>query len=448
MLTGLLLLFGAGLWLASGRFRAPYEVNAVTVLECLVVVGLFRGLAVGAWAAAALGWIRRARVESWVASGAWKRAAARAVLAGFMLLVSLLGAEGLLRALHKDPPAKAASALGGAHPVRHHRHAPGLDVVDVAAEWRVRVRTNRLGMRGADPREPRPAFRILVLGDSYTEGYGVEEEETFCALLGRRLGTGVEVLNGGCGSYSPLLEWAALREWGPELKPDLVVLALDCSDIQDDAFYSRFAVFGPDGDLVAVDGTESGRRSQVPDLSRLMDPLKSFRLYVQTRNLFHGAAAWAIRRFGIRVAIPALGDVLVDRLAATRDGTAPRLAPDVARTQGNLRRIRDHCRRLGCPFVLVTYPYAHQVSGREWDLGRIQWGFLPGDVSDPWLMREMAAFGAREGFPVIDLTEDFRRSADFPLYYAKDGHWTAKGHVLAAEGIARELLRLGVVPRP
>jgi hypothetical protein len=58
---------------------------------------------------------------------------------------------------------------------------PNLDVTHVSAEFSKRVRTNELGYRriGADGR----AADVVFLGDSFTFGHGVTDEETFVSLV-------------------------------------------------------------------------------------------------------------------------------------------------------------------------------------------------------------------------------------------------------------------------
>lgn len=76
-------------------------------------------------------------------------------------------------------------------------------------------------------------FTILILGDSLTEGLGVEKEDAFPALVDAKLKAWkpdcCTVINGGSsGSTSA----SALRrlQWYQKAKPDLVVLALGSND--------------------------------------------------------------------------------------------------------------------------------------------------------------------------------------------------------------------------
>lgn len=75
--------------------------------------------------------------------------------------------------------------------------------------------------------------RILVLGDSLTEGYGVAKEEAFPALLEQELRrTGhaeVQVINGGIGGSTSASGVSRLK-WHLRARPELIVIALGAND--------------------------------------------------------------------------------------------------------------------------------------------------------------------------------------------------------------------------
>lgn len=57
----------------------------------------------------------------------------------------------------------------------------------------------------------------LALGDSFTFGYGVLDQEAWSALLGRKFGR-VHVVNAGTVSHNLFQEWNLLTEKGPGTK--------------------------------------------------------------------------------------------------------------------------------------------------------------------------------------------------------------------------------------
>lgn len=110
--------------------------------------------------------------------------------------------------------------------------------------------TNSLGFKDVENREVArsPAGRrILLLGDSFTEGIGLPFEKTFAGLLQERLRPeGVEVLNAGVISYSPKLYFLKTRYllYNVNLKFDHLIVFVDLSDIQDEIRYETFVPSG------------------------------------------------------------------------------------------------------------------------------------------------------------------------------------------------------------
>ena len=80
-------------------------------------------------------------------------------------------------------------------------------------------------------------FRIMILGDSLTEGYGVPEEESYPALLEKKLNDllgpktqlDYEVINGGI-SGATTSGGVSRIEWFLSAKPDYLLVALGGND--------------------------------------------------------------------------------------------------------------------------------------------------------------------------------------------------------------------------
>jgi lysophospholipase L1-like esterase len=101
----------------------------------------------------------------------------------------------------------------------------------------VTVRTNALALRGApaSAEKPEGVYRVLVLGDSFAFGFGVEDAEAFPAVLGRALAPPpgrerAEVLNAGVAGWSADQYLLFLETRGFALAPDLVLLAVSEND--------------------------------------------------------------------------------------------------------------------------------------------------------------------------------------------------------------------------
>src|SRR5437763_7745404 len=160
---------------------------------------------------------RAARLQPFAPAARSPRLVTRLLLGGSSLLLALLLAEALLRVLPlpnlnvlgsfqsppgslwkdpawSDPPDRAFRR----HRVLGHEHTPSLDLVVPLAEHTAgsfRFHTNNLGLRrdnDMSSEKPADLFRVLVLGDSQTEGY-VDNPETFSSGLESELRLGPEL---------------------------------------------------------------------------------------------------------------------------------------------------------------------------------------------------------------------------------------------------------------
>jgi lysophospholipase L1-like esterase len=98
------------------------------------------------------------------------------------------------------------------------------------------IRTNRWGFRGEDlPMARTPGMaRIAMLGDSVTDGFFVDNEDTYPAMTASRLrtaGARAEVINAASGGASIDTELAVLRDAVTPFHPDVAVLTFVTNDV-------------------------------------------------------------------------------------------------------------------------------------------------------------------------------------------------------------------------
>jgi len=102
------------------------------------------------------------------------------------------------------------------------------------------TKTNSLGFRDRANRKiplKTEKKRLVFIGDSVTEGLGLNYEETFVGLIDNALKGEHSVLNAGVTSYSPIIYWkkvdCLINKIG--LQFDELIVYLEVSDIQDEA---------------------------------------------------------------------------------------------------------------------------------------------------------------------------------------------------------------------
>jgi lysophospholipase L1-like esterase len=113
--------------------------------------------------------------------------------------------------------------------------------VNTTYVWHVSI--NSLGFRGPEPDlSDTKALRILLLGDSFTFGYGVEYEQTFGAILQSNLlagGVTAMVFNAGVTGWGSAQEFLFAADNFDKLKPDIIVVTFCENDPIEDEIFAR-----------------------------------------------------------------------------------------------------------------------------------------------------------------------------------------------------------------
>lgn len=279
---------------------------------------------------------------------------------------------------------------------------------------RVLIRLNQHGHRGTfyDYERSKNTYRILVLGDSMTEGSEVEEADLFTTRIEAQL-PGVEVINAGVGSYGTVQEYLYLLDEGIRYRPDLVLLMFYKNDLIENCLsYSPgigprpYAYMGSgrlhiEGRLLADDYV----KVTIPTPFRVFLARHSYLFYFLNSRVYHQLFAERVRAIHrmavVRAEACGLYEVLFELIRGTRQELDTR----------------------GIDFFLVLIPTKEEArSGASAAHDRI------------------AAFCRENGIEFGRLLERFHSSfvdGGPDLYFPVDIHWTTAGHGLAADEIAR-----------
>tara|TARA_Y100000590_G_C15632002_1_gene981543 strand:+ start:59 stop:1273 length:1215 start_codon:yes stop_codon:yes gene_type:complete len=109
------------------------------------------------------------------------------------------------------------------------------------------VYTNSLGFKDSHIRDIRLSsdqYRVLFIGDSFTEGVTLDWKDTFVGMISDSLKKlGIEVLNAGRSSYSTILYWRKIEYLKESLglKFDELIVFIDVSDLEDERWYIEYA---------------------------------------------------------------------------------------------------------------------------------------------------------------------------------------------------------------
>ena len=142
--------------------------------------------------------------------------------------------------------------------IYHHDILPNIDQIEVwGGQIKQRLITNSIGFRDKEVRKIEKVNiqqkRILLIGDSFIEGSGLNFEYTLAGQLQRNLGNNFEVLNSAVGSYSPSIYYKKIKYYIEEgYKFDQALVFLDVSDIYDEMFIK----FNEQGDILTYEKTK------------------------------------------------------------------------------------------------------------------------------------------------------------------------------------------------
>ena len=325
-------------------------------------------------------------------------------------------------------------------------------------EFSYTVQVNSIGFRG-DETTLRPAqgtCRIAAVGDSFTYGWGVENEQTWVVLLEEALQEmgleNVEVLNIGFPGWGPS-QYVYGVQRARLLEPDLVLVAVLQFDdlhqsvqpiLEDDsgsAFFftfKRIREFLRDGlenlgaDPQAANDVNARWRQEAqeiydgatPEGQAFLDELApEVQEIFYSGNLNPGIINFSLRRPGYFTDV--LDPVTIEREVELLSARLAKIRADLEATPG----------------VVLSVPYRYFTPQYLADIEKL--GFL----TDPALPDSsapddtIATAAANAGLPFVSVTAPFQElSTGERVFYEFDGHFTPEGHALYAQLLAERLL--------
>lgn len=312
-------------------------------------------------------------------------------------------------------------------------------------EFSLALHMNNIGMRDDDVAEQKPSGtrRLLVLGDSFMEGWGVERGQMFTDRLEADLaalypGQKIEVMAVGVASWSPLCEWAWLKHRGFAFQPDAVILAFDATDLAGDSFYAHRLVRDSEGrpDFIS------------PGQQRFALPWSLHHVLARYSYTYRYVDRWLTKNFPVTkwdYGFWADSDDVWAGLRSVSELPEPKYSSYWERSREVFRVMNAELLSRRIPFLLVQYPAGVEVDSGCWEMGRNTANFGPGIVS-PRRFTYLSRITTEDSIPYYSLLEPFQAdSMPARLFYPYDGHWSSEGHELAARTVAAEIKRRGLL---
>jgi hypothetical protein len=280
---------------------------------------------------------------------------------------------------------------------QRHRGTPV--VHEAPGRWRFQYNINEYRYRGeAVPiSNEYPTQNVVVLGDSYSLGFGVQDGEEYPAVMKRALGSDFEVINLGIGGWGLTQQIRRFYEFGQAYQPALVVLQFTSNDPQDNLTNRVTAV--EDGRFVFNDSLAGVNRFKKYLSASL---IQKSQLY----NLFRDSA---YRLFASRTIADATHDL------EGRNTGEDRSVPVEERFHAELlEAFATDLTRRGTPLLLIAV---------NRDLGQF-----------PFIWEEVQRLEAEDKLAYCEVSDWLEGESD---YDTPEGHlWGAKAHKLIGTGLA------------
>lgn len=294
--------------------------------------------------------------------------------------------------------------IHSSHPVLGWTHRPNIREPNFS--------TNSHGLRGKyeySIRKPKGMTRAVVLGDSFTAGFGVGDQETYAAQLEKFL-PNTEFLNlavSGYGVDQAILRWEL---HGYRFEPDIAILGIFIPDFHRNVGTWWFDAPKPhfnirDEKLVLASGALPPMEDIDQNIQRLRRELDSFlwlpRVWIATKYIFDKT----VRKFqnnrepdGTFIQKQRVLELLIERLA-------------------------EDCAKRRMELMILTIPTEYTpYPDEERILSLISNAALANNVD----LLELDRF----------LDTNSVERARTPVFDAETGHWSAGGHRRAARQIA------------
>ena len=301
-------------------------------------------------------------------------------------------------------------------PVLGWTHIPNKEGYSVGKGFSVKVRLNKDGFIGRDYGYAKPdnTIRVLVVGDSLTEAFQVEENDSYSRLLENNLkssfnDTNFEVLNMGIAGYGTEREYYVFRDKGLKFNPDVVLLG----------FFS------------GNDFSDNMRENINPEASFSKSREIKNKIKLFFRNHF---TAWRfILRQKSRNSILAYfkninKKELSQGLGQRDDQTEIEIQTN--RSASLIKNFQKLADEKGVDLIVAILPPSGQVFGK--------------DESSDELHRRLISFLKKERINHVDLLPYFKEWATLdssrPPYLIPDGHPSKYGHRIMADGISGYLI--------
>jgi hypothetical protein len=298
---------------------------------------------------------------------------------------------------------------------------PNAKGVQVCPEWSVEYRINQDGLRDESPHRQTilpDTTRMLILGDSFTFGWGVDYPKIWPVVMENELlsrGHKVDIIKAGRPGACAESELRFLKLALPKYRPNIVVIGFEPAELARNLYMTE----------KTAQQAHDPQSQSASELSK--STWTSFREFIQSYHTL-----LLVKRF-----------VPMDRLILYYHGTFPDtycriplpsiVERQIDATKELFAQLSDYCRDHGAKLVVVSIPRRFQLTAAV--LGK------PGPNLDiDVLDKVFSEFAAKHGFewiPTLHGLANQQRATGQHMFFPMDGHLNENGNVAVGRYVAK-----------
>ncbi len=400
-----------------------------------------------------------------------KKLAVNCIIIFLSLLFTLFVTEILIRTTSKS----SNSAIGSHHksfcefdPILGWKHIANSKAIFETPESKALLTFNSKGIRGPEYsyEKSKDEYRILMLGDSFAEGYNVQFDELFSEVMKKELQARLksvksfQAINMATGGWSTDQEFLFFRTEGKKYNPDLVILFFYENDVWFNNQPKYWRGYKPlfamkNGELILTNvplpETKESKISTISEDHKTSFPanLKSWFFY---HSRLYNLIVTRIKKQHVLYRWAAKLHLSREEFAPKNGGAQKSIAQvphdfrvwektyddDIRAawqiTEELLESLKKEAASIHADLLVFYVPGREAVYDRVWNDTKEEYGISDTDWEVNQAGIELDKICKKDEINFLNPTELFRKEAKkgVRLYFENDGHWNTQGHQLTA----------------
>lgn len=407
-----------------------------------------------------------------------KKIALNLTILSISLIVSILFAEGIVRIFKlsyvlentSDQFFESVDGIG-------YFGKKNIEGIWSTPEFRIKIKHNSMGFRDDEHflNKKNRIKRIIVLGDSFTWGWGIDKNDVFTEKLESKL-QNTEVINMGIPGSGIAQEYIILKEYALKFNPDIVILGFFLDDFLSKKLLEKIAlrkIYWNKRISKTKFITYSEEKAYLSGNQYLKVPYISVGQQIIYNQVTENIKEKVLNNFFLTAQKFLRSHSALFNFIATKIKTTEKLEwlrkifielggmkklPDISivasqalklkdqweYTGKALLKMKDLAERHDFKLIVVIIPEKPQVYKKFWSMISSQHNISADDLDLP--NRFIKETCEQNNIYVLDLLPEFRKYADKGenLYFDYDPHWNSRGHEVAGELIYDYINKIGI----